>query len=51
MSRPAKLTLLGTSLFAGLTVAFVHWQQKVEKEVCFSLPSHLLLVYPCGLSG
>lgn len=39
MSRPAKLTLLGTSLFAGLTVVFVHWQQKYEKQVChFAFP-------------
>ncbi|KAK0644120.1 hypothetical protein B0T16DRAFT_331311 [Cercophora newfieldiana] len=32
MSRASKLTLLGTSLFAAGTVAFVHYQQKAEKE-------------------
>lgn len=34
MSRASKLTLLSTSLFALGTVAFVHWQQKAEQEVC-----------------
>ncbi|KIH86897.1 cytochrome c oxidase assembly protein [Sporothrix brasiliensis 5110] len=31
MSRASKLTLLGTSLFAASTVAFVHFQQEAEK--------------------
>ncbi|KJR84747.1 cytochrome c oxidase assembly protein [Sporothrix schenckii 1099-18] len=33
MSRASKLTLLGTSLFAASTVAFVHFQQEAEKTV------------------
>ncbi|CAK7242116.1 MAG: hypothetical protein STHCBS139747_003593 [Sporothrix thermara] len=32
MSRASKLTLLGTSLFAASTVAFVHFQQEAEKN-------------------
>ncbi|KAK3349760.1 hypothetical protein B0T25DRAFT_570366 [Lasiosphaeria hispida] len=32
MSRASKLTLAGTGLFAGLTVVFVHYQQKWEKS-------------------
>ncbi|CAK7216137.1 hypothetical protein SCUCBS95973_002702 [Sporothrix curviconia] len=32
MSRASKLTLLGTSLFAASTVAFVHFQQESEKS-------------------
>ncbi|CAK7208795.1 hypothetical protein SBRCBS47491_000219 [Sporothrix bragantina] len=32
MSRASKLTLLGTSLFAASTVAFVHFQQESEKN-------------------
>ncbi|KAK4133939.1 hypothetical protein BT67DRAFT_442444 [Trichocladium antarcticum] len=32
MSRAAKLTLTGTSLFALSTVVFVHYQQKAEQE-------------------
>ncbi|KAH8687885.1 hypothetical protein BGZ60DRAFT_357633, partial [Tricladium varicosporioides] len=31
MSRAAKLTLAGTSLFAISTVFFVHFQQQAEK--------------------
>ncbi|KAK3899343.1 hypothetical protein C8A05DRAFT_37048 [Staphylotrichum tortipilum] len=31
MSRASKLTLLGTTLFAGATVVFVHFQQKAEQ--------------------
>jgi len=31
MSRAAKLTLAGTSLFAVSTIFFVHFQQKAEK--------------------
>ncbi|XMA07767.1 hypothetical protein WAI453_000558 [Rhynchosporium graminicola] len=31
MSRPAKLTLAGTSLFAIATVFFVHYGQQAEK--------------------
>ncbi|CEJ90226.1 Putative Cytochrome c oxidase assembly factor [[Torrubiella] hemipterigena] len=31
MSRASKLTLLGTSLFAVSTVAFVHFQQQAEQ--------------------
>tara|TARA_R110002060_G_scaffold4211_5_gene6662 strand:+ start:713 stop:865 length:153 start_codon:yes stop_codon:yes gene_type:complete len=33
MSRPAKLTLAGTSLFAIATVFFVHYGQQAEKAV------------------
>ncbi|KAK3332597.1 hypothetical protein B0T19DRAFT_398351 [Cercophora scortea] len=32
MSRASKLTLFGTSLFAAVTVIFVHNQQKWEKK-------------------
>ncbi|OAA79912.1 cytochrome c oxidase assembly protein [Akanthomyces lecanii RCEF 1005] len=32
MSRASKLTLLGTSLFAGSTILFVHFQQRFEKQ-------------------
>lgn len=38
MSRAAKLTLTGTSLFAISTVFFVHYSQKAEKSVRPSLP-------------
>ncbi|EPE34717.1 hypothetical protein GLAREA_10411 [Glarea lozoyensis ATCC 20868] len=31
MSRAAKLTLAGTSLFAASTVFFVHYSQRAEK--------------------
>ncbi|CAD6440257.1 49ef5d49-0ce1-4247-8a97-3263fdb84ade [Sclerotinia trifoliorum] len=31
MSRAAKLTLLGTSLFAASTIVFVHYAQNAEK--------------------
>lgn len=34
MSRAAKLTFAGTSLFAVATVAIVHIQQKMEQEAC-----------------
>jgi protein PET117 len=34
MSRAAKLTLVGTSLFALGTIAFVHHAQQAEKAVC-----------------
>ena len=37
MSRASKLTLLGTSLFALATVAFVHHQQEAEQAVRLSL--------------
>ena len=33
MSRAAKLTLMGTSLFALSTVVFVHYTQKAEQVV------------------
>lgn len=33
MSRASKLTLLGTSAFAVVTVVFVHFQQDAEKRV------------------
>jgi hypothetical protein len=33
MSRAAKLTLAGTSLFAVGTIFFVHFQQQAEKAV------------------
>lgn len=45
MSRAAKLTLAGTSLFAIGTVAFVHYAQTAEKAVyllILSLPLYLL---------
>ena len=44
MSRAAKLTLAGTSLFAIGTVFFVHYSQQAEKTVCSSpLPfNHIL---------
>ncbi|KAK0701205.1 hypothetical protein B0T21DRAFT_417248 [Apiosordaria backusii] len=32
MSRAAKLSLVGTSLFALSTVVFVHYQQKAEQQ-------------------
>ena len=35
MSRAAKMTLLGTSLFAVSTVVFVHYAQQAEKAVSF----------------
>jgi hypothetical protein len=35
MSRAAKLTLMGTSLFALSTVVFVHYTQKAEQVVRF----------------
>jgi translation initiation factor 2B subunit (eIF-2B alpha/beta/delta family) len=34
MSRAAKLTLTGTSLFAIGTIFFVHHAQQAEKAVC-----------------
>jgi hypothetical protein len=37
MSRAAKLTLAGSSLFAIATVAFVHYAQQSEKAVCIPL--------------
>ncbi len=40
MSRASKLTLLGTSLFALATVAFVHHQQEAEQAVRPSLAPH-----------
>lgn len=52
MSRAAKLTLAGTSLFAAGTIVFVHYAQKAEKAVgSHSLPLcmidfHLLLRWP-----
>jgi hypothetical protein len=39
MSRAAKLTLMGTSLFALSTVVFVHYTQKAEQVVRFRLSS------------
>jgi protein PET117 len=33
MSRAAKLTLFGTSMFAVGTIVFVHFQQQAEKAV------------------
>jgi protein PET117 len=43
MSRAAKLTLAGSSLFAVSTIFFVHFQQKAEKAVSTSpIPSPLL---------
>ncbi|OAR01979.1 hypothetical protein LLEC1_00116 [Akanthomyces lecanii] len=32
MSRASKLTLWGSSLFAGSTIIFVHFQQKFEQQ-------------------
>ncbi|EKD17105.1 uncharacterized protein L3040_000370 [Drepanopeziza brunnea f. sp. 'multigermtubi'] len=32
MSRPAKLTLAGTTLFAAATIVFVHYGQQAEKS-------------------
>jgi hypothetical protein len=56
MSRAAKLTLTGASLFAVSTIIFVHYAQRAEKAVrllqfpflplpfppflCFLLPFH-----------
>ncbi|KAI5821268.1 hypothetical protein BZA77DRAFT_299070 [Pyronema omphalodes] len=31
MSRPAKLTLLGTTIFSGLVIAGVHYLQQEER--------------------
>jgi protein PET117 len=36
MSRAAKLTLAGTSLFALSTIIFVHYSQQAEKAVRFN---------------
>lgn len=36
MSRASKLTLVGCSVFAAVTVVVVHYQQKFEKDVCKS---------------
>lgn len=48
MSRAAKLTLLGTTMFAATTVGAVHYWQQSEKDV---RPSHIppatpLSIYP-----
>ncbi|CAI6099616.1 hypothetical protein V2G26_000550 [Clonostachys chloroleuca] len=32
MSRASKMTMVGSGLFAGATIVFVHFQQKAEKE-------------------
>lgn len=37
MSRAAKLTLGGSSLFALSTIVFVHYAQQAEKAVCLPL--------------
>lgn len=42
MSRASKLTLGATSLFAVGTVVFVHFQQKMEQNVCLLLLSEPL---------
>lgn len=49
MSRAAKLTLLGTSLFAAGTIVFVHYAQTAEKAVC--LPSRIssLSLFPISV--
>ena len=39
MSRVAKLTLAGSSLFALSTIVFVHYTQQAEKTVRLPLPS------------
>jgi PET assembly of cytochrome c oxidase, mitochondrial len=41
MSRAAKLTLTGTSLFAVGTIVFVHYAQQAEKAVRPLLPLRL----------
>jgi hypothetical protein len=42
MSRAAKLTLLGSSLFAASTIVFVHYAQNAEKAVCAALSQYQL---------
>jgi protein PET117 len=54
MSRAAKLTLVGTSLFAVGTVFFVHFQQQSEKAVCTSPCPPFYLQYSlaiCNISA
>jgi hypothetical protein len=36
MSRPAKLTLLGTTVFSGLVIVGVHYLQREERAVCLT---------------
>jgi protein PET117 len=40
MSRAAKLTLAGSSLFAISTIVFVHFQQQAEKAVSYPIFQH-----------
>ena len=37
MSSTSRLTLLGTSVFAGTVIALVHFQQKAERAVCSNI--------------
>lgn len=46
MSRAAKLTLMGTSLFALSTVVFVHYTQKAEQEVRSIHPLFRFFLFP-----
>ena len=41
MSRAAKLTLAGSSIFALSTIVFVHYAQQAEKAVCLPHPQQL----------
>jgi hypothetical protein len=43
MSRAAKLTLAGSSLFALGTIVFVHYAQQAEKAVCSLFFQSLIL--------